>query len=239
MNKLLKQLQSALPTYSVVLPSTKKKLKFRPFTVKEEKVLLIANSTASYEEMLSTLTKVIDSCFELDRPSSEYPFFDVEYLFLKLRSKSVNETVELTFVCPETKEKITKEINLDDIEPLYSQDHKSEILIDSSIKVKMRYPSLDDIIDNENLDYYNLLLTCIESIETKDELIIAKEYSKENLTEIVDSLTKTQFNKLIEFFKTMPRIETEVEYQTSDGVSRKIKLKGIRDFFQSASATQI
>lgn len=239
MNKLLKQLQSSLPKYTTILPSTKLKVKFRPFTVKEEKTLLVSHTTSLYEEMLYTISDVIDSCFELKNPSKEIPFFDLEYLFLKLRSKSINEIIDLTFVCPDTKEKITKEINLEDIEPIYNDKHTQEIILDGDIKIKMRYPTLEDIVNNENLDYYNLLITCIESIETKDELIQSKDYSKQNMEELVNNLTRSQFNKIIEFFKTMPRVETTIKYQTKDGTEREIKLKGIRDFFQSASATQI
>lgn len=239
MNKLLKHLQSSLPKYSTILPSSKQKVKFRPFTVKEEKTLLISHTTALYEEMLHTISDVIDSCFDLKISSKELPFFDLEYLFLKLRSKSINEIVDLTFVCPETKEKITQEVNLESIDPVYDENHSQQIILDGNIKVKMRYPTLEDIINNNNLDYYNLLVTCIESIETKDELINSKDYSKQNMEELVNSLTRNQFNKIIEFFKTMPRIETTINYTTKDGTERSITLKGIRDFFQSASVTQI
>lgn len=239
MNKLLKQLQSALPKYTAVLPSTKGKVKFRPFTVKEEKALLVSHTTSSYEEMLYTISDIVDACVDLKHSSKDIPFFDIEYLFLKLRSKSINEIIDLTFVCPYTKEKITQEINLESIEPIYDSKHSKEIFLDGDIKITMRYPTLQDVVNNENLDYYNLLITCIQSIETKDELINVIDYPRETLEEIVNNLTRNQFNKIIEFFKTMPKIETSVKYQTKDGTDREIKLKGIRDFFRSASATQI
>lgn len=239
MNNLIKQLQNALPKYTTIIPSTQKKVKFRPFTVKEEKTLLIANTTSSYEEILYTISDVIDSCFELKEKSKNIPFFDLEYMFIKLRSKAVNEIVDLTFICPETKEKITVQINLEEIKPLTNSNHSKEIILDGDIKIIMRYPTLEDIVENDNLDYYNLLITCIKQIETKEELILASDYSKKDLEEFVNNLTKNQFNKIIDFFKTMPRIETKFNYTTSDNIQREGLIRGIRDFFQLASATQV
>lgn len=239
MDSLLNKLKTNLPRYTITQPSTHKKVKFRPFTVKEEKALLISKTTSSYSESIDTLSNLIDACFDLKVNVKDLPYFDVEYFFIMLRSKSVGEEVETTFTCPTTGEKIKKVINLEEIKPKYFDSHSDTITIGSDLRVKMRYPTIGDILENDKLDYYNLILSCIESIETEEELIECKDYPKQKLEELVDLLTKDQFNKLIEFFKTMPRIECVVNYETKDGESREIIVKGLRDFFQFASTTQI
>lgn len=229
--KIIETLKNALPKYFIEQPSTRKKVKFRPFTVKEEKILLMANQTGNFDDFLITLSEVIDNCFELKTKSKNLPIFDIDYFFLALRSKSVGEVIETSFICPESKESIRVTINLEDIKPIYSENHEQKIKINDSMIFKMKYPSLEYAINSKG-DYYDMVIDCIESIETKDELLESKNTSREILKEIVDLLTQTQFKKLIEFFKTMPKIEKEIEYQTPDGVIRKTTLRGIRDFFQ-------
>lgn len=239
MDNILNQLKSNLPKYTLIQPSTGKKVKFRPFTVKEEKTLLMSKTTASYSESIEVLSDLIDVCFDVKGSSKNLPFFDAEYYFIMLRCKSVGEEVETTFICPETKEKIKKVINLEEIKPKYFDTHKNTFIVAPNLKVKMKYPTLNDILEDEKIDYYNLLITCIESIETSEEIIECKNYPTQKLEELVDLLTREQFNKLIDFFKTMPRIECAVNYETQDGEKRQIIIKGIRDFFHFASTTQI
>ena len=236
MRDFLNDLKNSLPRYNIVQPSNKKKLTYRPFTVKEEKALLIANSTGNNQDFLTTLGNVIESCFNIE-DAKNLPIFDVEYFFLKLRCKSVGEFIEPVIICPVTNEKLNIYLNLEEIEPKYDKNHSKEINLDTFI-VKMRYPTLLDFIEKEeNEDYYDMMLKCIESIQTQKELIETKNATSEEIKEFVDLLTKAQFNKLRDFFKTMPKIEKELIYKTSDRVERKLLLKGIRDFFQSASAT--
>lgn len=234
MQELLNNMKKSLPRYSIKQPSTKKNMSFRPFTVKEEKALIIANQTGSYEDFLTTLASVIDDCFNLNTSAKKLPIFDIEYFFLKLRSKSVGEVLEPTITCPSTNEKVQLYINLDKIEPIYTKDHSKKINIDDFIIVNMEYPSLEKLIEKENTkgDYFDLVIDCIRSIETKNELIEAENTSKDQLREFIELLTSEQYKKLIEFFKTSPRLEYEVKYKTSDLVERSIILKGLRDFFQ-------
>jgi len=232
MRELLDSMKKSLPRYNAIQPSTGKKIAYRPFTVKEEKSLLMANSTGSYEDFLTTLADIVNSCFSLPRDARELPIFDIEYFFIKLRCKSIGEMAQPVIICPVTQEKINLDLNLDDIEPIKNANHSDVIKLDNMI-VKMRYPTLEDFIQKkENTDYYDLLVDSIETIETAAEKIESKDCSRENLQEFVDLLSRDQFKKLIDFFKTMPKIEKEVTYRTSDGVERKLTLKGIRDFFQ-------
>jgi hypothetical protein len=141
-----------MPRYNIVQPSTGKLITFKPFTVKDEKTLLIANQTGSYEDFLSTLADIIDNCFDLPTPSKKLPLFDIEYFFLKLRSKSVGEVVEPVIICPETKESIKINLNIDQIEPIFESSHSNEFKISNEILVKMKYPSLESLIYNKNKD---------------------------------------------------------------------------------------
>jgi hypothetical protein len=233
MRELLDSMKNTLPKYNITQPSTGKLVTFRPFTVKEEKALIIANQTGSYEDFLSTLADVIDNCFDLQMPAKKLPIFDIEYFFLKLRSKSVGEIIEPTITCPYTKGKIKITVNLDSVEPSYTPTHTRSIMVAPNILVKMNYPSLDNLIkrSNQKTDYFDLLLECIQTIETSKELIEAETASPENMKEFIELLTSEQYKKLIEFFKTCPKIEHKIEY-TSDGEKRELLLKGLRDFFQ-------
>ena len=234
MKELLDQMKTCLPKYKIKQPSTGKTLSYRPFTVREEKNLIISNQTGSYEDFLLTLSDIIDNCFSLKQPAKTLPLFDIEYFFIKLRCKSVGEIIEPTIVCPITGEKIKIQLNLEDIEPKFDSKHNRQIKLSETLLVNMEYPSLEHLIKRESktVDYFDLLLECIHSIETDKELIEAKNQTHENLKEFVDLLTTDQYKKLIEFFKTSPKLEKEVSYKTSDGKEKTLILKGLRDFFQ-------
>lgn len=231
MEQILDYMKKSLPKYVIKQPSTRKNISFTPFTVKDEKALLIANNTGNREDFLTTIGNVIQSCFGIEKIQN-VPIFDIEYFFIKLRCKSIGEIVETTIICPETSEKINISLNLDEIEPIFHDNHNKKIKFENMI-VTMRHPTLNDFISRkENEDYYDLMIKCIETIETSKELIETKNYSPDSLKEFIDLLTKPQFNKLVEFFKTMPKVQREISYTTSDGKERKIILRGVRDFFQ-------
>jgi len=231
MEQILDYMKKSLPKYVIKQPSTGKNISFTPFTVKDEKSLLIANNTGNREDFLTTIGSVIQSCFGIEKIEN-VPIFDIEYFFIKLRCKSIGEIVETIIICPETSEKINISLNLDEIEPIFYDNHNKKIKFENMI-ITMRYPTLNDFISRkENEDYYDLMMKCIETIETSKELIETKNYSPDSLKEFIDLLTKPQFNKLVEFFKTMPKIQRELNYTTSDGKERKIILRGVRDFFQ-------
>lgn len=234
MKNLLDQMKTSLPKYKIIQPSTGKTLVYRPFTVREEKNLIISNQTGSYEDFLVTLADIIDKCFSLKNSARKLPVFDIEYFFIKLRCKSVGELLEPTIVCPITGEKIKIELNLDQIEPKANAEHTKKIKLSNNLLVNMEYPTLENLIKRESktLDYFDLLIECIQSIETDSELIEAKNQTSENLKEFIDLLTTEQYKKLISFFKTSPKLEKEVSYKTSDGTERTLILKGLRDFFQ-------
>mgnify|MGYP003152357481 FL=1 len=237
MNTLSDLLVSTIPQYEVILPSTGKKVKFRPFLVKEEKVLLIAQSTGNNQQVLDAIKNIIESCFEDINDASSLPLFDVEYLFLKLRSKSVGEVVTPTIICPFTNEKIELNINLDKIEVTGEIKRENKIKIKPKLIVKMSYPSLKTLSLSDNPDYnspesiYDLIVNCIDQVITEEETINTNEISKDEVSSFVDNMTKNQFGKLVDFITSIPRLKHTEKYKTSDEVEREVVLSSLSDFF--------
>ena len=235
MKNIIDTMIRSLPRYKIKQPSTNENVIFRPFVVREEKSLYMVNETGNYEDFLATLSNIIDSCFELKTESKDLPIFDIEYFFIKLRCRSLGEITTPTIICPYSQERIRIELNLDEIEPIFRENIPNEFVLDNSIKIKMKYPTLRYFInsDSEKIkDYYDLIIDCIETIETTDELIVAKDVSRKEIQDFVDVMKKSEFQKLISFIDGMPRIEKKINYTTSDGVDRQILLKGLKDFFQ-------
>lgn len=236
-------LKLSTPKYTDIIPSTGKKVWYRPFLVKEEKVLLIAQETASEKEILKAIQEVIESCFDDIEDASKLPIFDLEYLFIKLRSKSVEEFASPILVCPETKEEVTLKINLDELEVIKNKDHTQQLKLSENLVIGMKYPTLGmflntDLESMELSDFYELAINCIDYIETKDEKIEMDQVDRTEIKEFVDNLTKKQFDMIINFFSSMPKIEKTVSYKTSDGTKRTVILRGIKDFFGFASVIQ-
>jgi|3_EtaG_2_1085321.scaffolds.fasta_scaffold115864_1 hypothetical protein len=239
MNNLVSLIAEKTPTYPVTIPSTGKNTIFRPFLVKEEKILLMAQESNNDFEILQAIKDIVESCVEGIEKAENYPLFDVEYLFIQLRAKSVGEVVEPVLVCPETEENIPLKINLTEVDITENKDHKNTIQIADNIIVKMRYPSIKILQQRgENIDYtnpssfYDLIADCVDSIQTKEENISVTDISKEELEEFIDCMTKEQFNLLLNFFITSPRLEYEGKYVTSDGKERTYVLSGLGDFFE-------
>ena len=224
-------MKNSLPRYVITQPSTGKKVTFRPFTVREEKHLLMIKQTGEYADLLATIANIIDACFELNTDAKKLPIFDIEYFFLKLRSKSIGEIVEPTIICPHTGERIKIILNIDEIQPTVKNTNFN-IKINENIIVNMKYPTLDILLKNADADLYDVTLNCIESIESIDEKIENSDISKKEFLEFIDLMTNDQFKKIIEFIKNVPSLEKEIKYKTSDDIERTIKLKGIKDFFQ-------
>ena len=239
MSKLASLIAEKTPTYPVTIPSTGEKTTFRPFFVKEEKILLMAQESHNDTEILLAIKDIIESCVEGITEAQNYPLFDIEYLFVQLRAKSVGEVVEPILVCPDTEENIPLKVNLTEVTIINDKNHNDKIKITDNIIVKMKYPSIKilekrgAVIDYSNpASFYDLIVDCIELIQTKDETISSEEVPRSELEEFVDSMTKEQFNLLLDFFITSPRLEHEVEYTASDGEKRTFVLSGLGDFFE-------
>ena len=232
------------PTYELLLPSTDKKLKFRPFLVKEEKALLVAMESADTSQMILSLREIVNNCIQNDDfDVGKAPFFDSEYLFLQIRSKSVGEVSELEYghtdgvtYAGEPCDHISKlKVNLEEIKAKELEGHQKEIQITDTLKIKMKYPSLVelstlDFEDQELSDEFKLVAQCIDYVFDDNETYEADTI--EEKVSFVESMNTKQMSKLSEFFDTMPRIRHEVKY-TCEGCGQEdvLKLEGLSDFF--------
>jgi hypothetical protein len=231
----------AVPTFSLILPSNKKEIVFRPFLVKEEKTLLIAMESKDIDHMNRAMIDVITGCIMTEGIDIEkLPSFDIEYLFLKIRAKSVGEKVNLSYrhvdgvnYNGEQCNAVTKiEINLDDVEVEFRDDHSPNIKLTDNLTMKMRYPTLADIKSSvsSGIDEIDLITKCIECVYDDEELY--EPDSLEEARQFVSSLSNQQFMEIMKFFETMPRLQHTLSYKCEGcGQEDTITLKGLSDFF--------
>ena len=208
-------------TYELTIPSTKQKIKYRPFLVKEQKDLLIAQQSDDEKVMIETLKNIIRSC-TLDKVEVDnLAMFDIEYIFTQLRAKSVGEYSELTFNCLECndpKAKMNVNIDLTTLKVEFNEKHKSIIPLFDTVGIKMKYPGLAlfdkmNKLEGNQVDMiFDVIIECIDSIYDEDTVYPAHEQSKEELETFINNLTQDQFQKVQNFFETMPKLEKEIEF---------------------------
>tara|TARA_S200002703_G_scaffold149268_1_gene146661 strand:+ start:629 stop:1348 length:720 start_codon:yes stop_codon:yes gene_type:complete len=232
----------ATPRYELELPSTEETVTYRPFLVKEEKVLVIALESEDNKQITNAIKTVIQSCIITKGIKVEkLPTFDIEYLFLNIRGKSVGEEIEVNIICPDDGEtQVPVTIDLDDIQVKKDENHKKQIKIDESIMMEMKYPSLDQFIQN-NFDFsdknamdqsFELISTCIDKIYTEDEVWAAADCSKKEIKEFVESMNSTQFKDIEKFFETMPKLSHSITVMNPNTkVESEVVLEGLSSFF--------
>lgn len=229
----------ATPKYEITIPSTGQKVEYRPFLVKEEKILLLASETKDEREQVRAMKEAIKNCtFEKVDVEKLAPF-DIEYIFLKLRSKSVGETVEVSVSCDENcKESVKIPIRLDDIEVKFNPQFTNRIQLSENIGVLMRYPSYDDLIrlsevqkNQDTNGIMEFIASCIETIFDKKEVYKTSEYSKKDVIDFLEQLSQLALRKLMNFFEYMPSVEKTVKYNCC-GKEKEVTLKGAQSFFQ-------
>lgn len=230
------------PTYNLEVPSTKETLKFRPFLVKEQKALLLAQQSEDAAVMVDTLKGVIRSCAQSKVDVDKLAIFDLEYIFSQIRSKSVGETVDLIFscdVCDDEKAKVKMTIDLSKLQVEKDPKHEQKIHLFDDVGVVMKYPSVNVIntMDKYGVDaevdlVFDIVCECIDYIYDSNELYHASEQSKEELQSFVNNLTAEQFEKIETFFETMPKLRQKVNY-TCPVCSREHNkvLEGLNSFF--------
>ena len=196
------------PTYELTLPSTGAKLRFRPFLVKEHKILLTM-SEADNSEVARIIRELVDVCTFKTIKIDELPHFDIEYIFMHLRATSISEPVEVIVNC-ECGEKIDATFNIEDLKVVKPEGHSNKIMINDEIGIELNYPNIDDVVDifatNDNQKVIDLILKSVKAIYNQTEYWSAADQTKEELEEFIFSLTKTQFDKLEQFFVTAPKI---------------------------------
>ena len=229
------------PSYELVVPSTKKKIKFRPFLVKEEKVLILAMESQDNQQIANAVKDVIAACILTRGIKVEtLSTFDIEYLFLNIRGKSVGEEVEVTITCPDDNEtQVPSTINLDEIKVQISEDHSPDIKLDDQYTLRMKYPSMDEFIKTNFQtgeisvdDTFQLIASCIEQVYSEEESWAGTDCTKKELSEFIGSLNTKQFKDVENFFETMPKLSHTVKVTNPNTkVESEIVLEGLQSFF--------
>jgi len=231
------------PTYELVLPSSGRKIKYRPFLVREEKILIMALESEDVKQITSAVVEILNGCIltkgtKIEKMST----FDIEYLFLNVRSKSVGETIDVNIICPDdNKTSVEMNIDLDTIKIKKDRTHKDTIKIDDSLSMKMRYPSMDQFIES-NFDSstqgddikttLDMIVSCIDTIYTEEESWSGTDSTKKELQEFIEQLNSKQFKLIENFFTTMPKLTHKVKVKNPNtGVESEVVLEGLAAFF--------
>lgn len=230
------------PTYHLELPSSGQELQYRPFLVREEKLLVLALESEDTKEITTAIKNVIKACIKnKDIKVEELPTFDIEYLFLNIRGKSVGEEIDVNILCPDDGESYAKvSIAIDEIEVQRNDKHNNKIQIDDELIMEMKYPSLEQFIKN-NFDFnanggldqsFELVAACIDKIYNEEEVWDSAETTKKEMMEFLDQMNSSQFKKIEQFFDTMPKLSHEVEVTNPNTkVKSKVVLEGLASFF--------
>ena len=228
------------PTYELTIPSSQRKIKYRPFLVKEEKILIIAMESQDDKQIAQAVKDVLGSCIltkgiSIDKLST----FDIEYLFLNIRGKSVGETVEVLVTCPDdNKTKVPVVVNLDEIQVIRSENHSADISLDGNLSMRMKYPSMGEFVkSNFNVemkvdDTFDMVCSCIEQVYSEEESWTAADCTKKELLEFLEQLDSSQFKKIETFFETMPKLSHTFKVTNPNTkVESDITLEGLNAFF--------
>ena len=232
----------ATPTYELELPSTEQTVRYRPFLVKEEKLLVLALETEDTKQITNAIKSVLKSCVLTKGVKVEtLPTFDIEYLFLNIRGKSVGEELEVKVICPDDeKTEVPITIDLDEVKVQKSDGHNNQLKLDDNLMMEMRYPSLDQFIKN-NFDFkdenqmeqsFDLIGSCIDKIYNEDEVWATADCTKKEVKEFLESMNSSQFKDIEKFFETMPKLSHTIKVKNpKTKVESEVVLEGLASFF--------
>jgi len=232
------------PTHELVLPSTGKKIKYRPFLVREEKILVMAMESEDMKQITTAIVDILNNCIltrgvKVEKLST----FDIEYLFLNVRSKSVGETVEVNVTCPDDGEtQVQMEIDIDSIRVRKDKTHKNTVKLDDNLSMKLKYPSLNEFIENnfdasdttrsEVTQSLDMIISCIDMIYNEEESWSATDSTKKELSEFIEQLNTKQFKEIEKFFATMPKLSHTIKVKNPNTkVESEVVLEGLASFF--------
>ena len=231
------------PTYELELPSNGKKIKYRPFLVREEKILIMALESEDMKQITSAIVQILTDCIQTKGVKvSDLATFDIEYLFLNIRARSVGETVEVNITCPDDGEtSVQMEIDIDSIKVQKDKNHKNIIKLDDNLSMKLKYPSLDQFVEN-NFEYnedisdvnksLSMITSCIEMVYDSEESWDAVDCTKKELEEFIEQLNTKQFKEIETFFTTMPKLSHTIKIKNPNTkVESEVVLEGLASFF--------
>ena len=229
------------PTYELVLPSTNKKIKYRPFLVREEKILIMALETEDAKQITSSVIEILNACI-LTRgiKIEKLATFDIEYLFLNVRAKSVGESIDVNVTCPDdNKTTVEVKVDIDSIKIIKNKNHKDTVKLDDTLSLKLNYPSIEQFIENnfeskgsEVTSTLDMIISCIDMIYNDEESWNASETPKKDLEEFVEQLNTKQFRAIEGFFDTMPKLSHSIKVKNpKTDVESTVVLEGLAAFF--------
>ena len=233
----------ATPTYELELPSTGKKIKYRPFLVKEEKLLVLALETEDTKQISTAIKTVLKNCIQSRGVKVEsLPTFDIEYLFLNIRGKSVGEEIEVNLIAPDDEvTSVPVTINIDDIKIQKKKDHTNKIKLDKTLMMEMKYPSLDEFVKN-NFDFdgevdmdqsFDLIASCIDKIYNEEEVWSTADCTKKEVKDFLEQMNSMQFKEIESFFESMPKLSHTVTITNpKTKVESTVVLEGLASFFE-------
>jgi hypothetical protein len=225
-----------MPLYELILPSTGKKVQYRPFTVKEEKILLTAQQSKESDQIITAIKQIVNNCI-VNYDVDKLALFDLEFLMINIRSKSVDNNVEFEIEDPDTNEKVKLTLNLENVKVHRDENHTNKIQVDDKYTLFLKYPTIDDfseIVGKTDLTpekTYEVLMSCIDKLASEDEVYNFKDFTKKQVDEFIESLHADVTKKIKLFFDTMPKVRHEMPYKNSKGEEKVFTIQGTQSFF--------
>ena len=230
------------PTYELELPSTEQTIQYRPFLVREEKLLVLALESEDTKQITAGIKTVIKNCIMSKNIKIEsLPTFDIEFLFLNIRGKSIGEEIEVNLICPDDKETfVPVTISVDDIHVIKNENHTNKVDLGNNLMMEMKYPSLEQFIKNNfdvnslnNIEQsFDLIISCIDKIYNHDEVWVSSDITKKELSDFLEQMNSRQFKQIEKFFETMPKLSHKIKITNpKTNVESEITLEGLSSFF--------
>tara|TARA_B110000503_G_C7146366_1_gene413166 strand:+ start:39 stop:740 length:702 start_codon:yes stop_codon:yes gene_type:complete len=225
-----------LPIFETKLPSTQEDIKYRPFTVKEEKIMLVAGESQDAMQQILAIKQIVNNCI-LDRDISDIAMFDLEYLLLLLRARSVDNEVSFEIIDPDTSEEIKLTLDIDKVELKLAPEHTREVKINDEYSLMLKYPSIDEFIKITNIDQndplasYFIMISCLDAVVSVDEVHSFKDYTDKEIDDFMENVSGDVVKGIQKFFDSMPKLRHTMPYKDKDGNDKNFVIEGIRSFF--------
>lgn len=224
------------PIFEMTLPSSGKIVRYTPFTVKEEKILLIAQESNDIKAAINSVKQIVNNCLDGEEVSN-FAMFDLEYILLMLRSKSIDNNIRFAIKDPDTQEKVEMELNLDDVKVTRFDNHTNKIKINDVYTIFLKYPTIDQFIEsidsdvNDPLAMYNIMVSCLDKIASEDDVYKFSDFSRDDIDAFMDDLSGDVIKQIKQFFDTMPKLRHEMKYKNKNGDEKTFVLEGMESFF--------
>jgi hypothetical protein len=225
-----------MPIFEMTLPSSGSIIKYRPFTVKEEKILLIAQESKELKPAIEGVKQVVNNCL-IDASIEDFAMFDLEYILLLLRSKSVDNNVKFMIKDPDTFENVELEIDLQEVKVTTHPDHTNRVKVNDVYTIFLKYPTIDQFMkfvdsdQNDSLATYNVMISCLDRVASEEEVYKFSDFSRDEIDKFMEDLSGEVLIQVKNFFDTMPKLRHEMRYKNKNGVEKTFVLEGMQSFF--------